>query len=323
METNENDSNPYESMGVNLEDMPLVSGGVATEEATEKATEAKEDTKPAIDAKITTEETADDSETTEEAKTDLEDGKPETESEEATSFFKAENGREYKDVEELGTAFENSSKEAIRLNTENKETKQNYKSALDTVDEQNKTIMALQDHISESGYPDNKTSEEIEAMSEEDRYAYYREKSDWKKEAEGLKEKIKHAKEDNEAYNKDISQQITANDTKMAANEDLYPGYTELKDVREYILEKSPFLANRPEMPYITYVLAEGLTSLKAKEQGKKISQDSRSQAANKAKGDASVVKNKQPSSPVQKTEKLDEGLADIASAFKAKNSGF
>jgi len=300
---------PYDQLGVSLEDMPLISGGDTDIKDNPKKSESEEETKK--------EETKPESETTEE------DGKPEkSEEDDNVSVFTATTGRAFKTLDELGKTYNESSAEGLRLSNELKTTKAVSNDLTEQLTEANKTILSLQEHVGKGGYPNAKTESEIVGMSEEDRLNYYADKREWKTKVDAFKAKLDNAKAESEAYTKKVAEEISKAESIMTADSKNYPEFTQVKPMRDKILSETPWLANRAETPYITYVLAQGLIALKVREIGHQTSEASRKTAASQAGGEATQT-NKTGSKGNQKTTVLDKELDDIVSVYKEKRSGF
>ena len=304
---------------VGLDDMPIIGTSKVPGGVIDPITsETKPEVKP--------EDTSNTGEQVKEPKPENGKGQPQTkEGEGDSSVFTATNGRKYKNVDELGNAFNESSKEGIRLSTQYNELKSNYTSSNDQLTEAQKTILSLQEFVGEGGYPDTKSAEEISEMTEEDKHRYFTGKEKWTDKVETFKTKLKNAKTETEAYNKQLSETIRENETTMTKDTNQFPDFVQLKPLRDKILGETSWLNNRVESPYISYLCAYALAEIKAKELATKASDDSRQAAANKAGGEAmqtavksgtGVNNNKAPTA-------LDKELGDIVDVYKTRQSSF
>jgi hypothetical protein len=95
--------------------------------------------------------------------------------------LKTKSGREFKDPTELLTAYENSSVEALRLAAYEKTAKLTLDDMGSKLQAANNALLELQSVAGNGLFPGLKSTEELEAMPEEDRQNYYLDKLDWSK----------------------------------------------------------------------------------------------------------------------------------------------
>lgn len=199
------------------------------------------------------------------------------------TVLKTKTGREFKDPTELLTAYENSSVEALRLAAYEKTAKFTIDDMASKLQSANNAILELQTVAGNVLFPGLKSTEELEAMNEEDRQNYYLDKRDWNKRQESFKTRIATAKEESEKFATRVQEEITRNDQLMRSDPAKYPDFTQLEPLTNEILEKSPHLANRPDSRYNAYIMAMGLTKMKELETARNMTEQARIEAANKA----------------------------------------
>lgn len=202
-------------------------------------------------------------------------GKPgEGEGQPAAGEFVAENGRKFKTVEEAGKLYNESSREAKRLAGEAKIKELAVTDLTGKLEEANKTILAMQEYISNAAYTPNvpekykgmSEKEMLEAMTEDEKLDYRLDKREWGKKVEGFRKQMEAAKGEAEKAAtalKTAQERVWA---RMEATPDEFPGYSELKPTVQRIMEETPALHNMAEGPYIAFFIAMGdsyLTYLK------------------------------------------------------------
>lgn len=199
------------------------------------------------------------------------------------ALLKTKTGREFKTPDELLSAYENSSAEGLRLAMEAKTLKLAQEDMANKLQMANTALLDLQSVAGNGLYPGLKNSEEVEAMTEDERFNYYQDKRDWGKRQEELKARVETAKEDSEKFAKRVQEEIARNDQLMASDPQRYPEYKDLAPLRDQVLATSPHLANRPDSQYNAYFIALGMTKLKEMETARTMSDKARAEAAAKA----------------------------------------
>ncbi len=113
----------------------------------------------------------------------------------APNVLKTKSGREFKDPTELLTAYENSSTEALRLAAFEKTAKFAQEDMQSKLQAANNAILELQSVAGTGLFPGLKSTEDLEAMSEEDRQIYYLDKRDWSKQQEAFRARASASKD--------------------------------------------------------------------------------------------------------------------------------
>jgi len=200
----------------------------------------------------------------------------------AGSELKTKAGRVFKDPTELLTAYENSSSEGMRLASDIKAAKAVQDSLNAKLQETNAALVELQEYVSTTGtFPGAKTPDEVAA--DEERYNYYSDKRSWENKRSEFTKRITNAKKEAEDYAKSVRTAIEQTESKMAADPQAFPGFSNTADLRKEILANSPHLDNRPDTPYVAYYIARGLMADREGAEKTRLEKESAAKAAAEA----------------------------------------
>lgn len=224
-----------------------------------------------------------------EPETEIPEEKAPPEENEPPQEVMAANGRKYK-VVELVKAFDESSREGIRL----AQVVKTKDFALNDVSEQlaeaNKTILSMQGYIGAGAYPQAKTKEEIEAMDEEQKQNYYADKREWTKKVDEFKRKMQTAKEETEKAAAELKTAQERTMVKMESDQSAFPGFKELKPDISKVMENTPALARLPEGPFIAYYVCMGDAYVTFLANARNRTDESRRRAADEAAAAAAAA---------------------------------
>lgn len=291
----------------NLPGTPQSGGETDTYSDSEpKAQEPKAQDKKGKDS---AEETADTEEGTE--KGEKEEG------EDTSSEARAEakpiviSGRTFKDVGELTKAYENSSREGLKLSKVSKE--------LETEIASLKAKLYEMEEKADSKFPDEMSEEQLELLPSYKQTEYLLKKKEWEqakaaRDAERGKHKEMLGKEATR-----VKQAQEENSREMEADAAKYPGFKDLEATRNMVLEETPALARLPEAPYIAWLIAKGLEAVNSKSTSEEQTGKAKQEA--KAKATASAGTAKAPAAKESGSDSPDDD-SEIVKAYR-RRTGF
>jgi hypothetical protein len=300
-------------MGVYLEDLPVVG-------APQPAAKPGEPAAPATDPAAAP-ESQDDANQPDPANPDPAAVAPATELVAAT-------GRKFKDQAELLTTYNESAKEAQRLFHSERTAMAKAAAAQERVEMANKALLEMQSQIGSGAFPGLKQEdgtylrEVTQETNEESRMNFYAEKREWQRKQADLKKSLESVKANAEAYATRVQEAITKTEQAMTSDSASFPDYDATKEIREDILAQSPYLANKEETPYTTYLMAMGLKAIKERQAVSKVEADNKAKAAATAGAAASSsAAAGAAAGGARATQGKDRSLDTIVSSFKKRMS--
>lgn len=208
----------------------------------------------------------------------------------------AKNGRKFKDAADLLATYDASSTEAQRLYTSEQSALAQAAAYREQMEQANNALLEMQGQIGAGAFPGLKLPDGtfLQALSsdndEETRMNFYFEKRKWQDQQESIKQRLANAKTNADAYATRVRESISRNEQRMVADPASFPDYGALKEIREDILKQSPYLGNKEETPYVTYLLALGVKALEEKKAVSKAEAESRAKAAAASAGAAAAA---------------------------------
>ena len=202
-------------------------------------------------------------------------------------------GRKFKDSSELLKSYNESSKEAQRLVSASKAAEAKAAMFAEQLDMANKAFLELHGQIGAGVFPGLKQADgtyvkEVTADSDEEtRMNFYAEKRDWQKKQETLKKALDDAKNNADAYANQTKEVLARTSQSMVADPVSFPDFEAVADIRADIVRQSPYLDNKAETPYTTYLMALGVRALQERKAVTKAEADSHAAAAAQAQGAA------------------------------------
>lgn len=176
-----------------------------------------------------------------------------------------------------------------------------------------KRIVEMEDAETERPYPELKSKEELDEMSNAEQNEYFHNKHRW----EDAQAQAKSDREKNRKGYEDFSKQMQASMAEaeriMTAETDTYPKFVESKPYRDQILMASPYLNNRPNTAYDTWLMAMGMMYLDVMAASKQ--ETAKSKANAKAKAQAAATQTGEGGTP--RTVKTG-GAGEESDAVKA-----
>lgn len=241
------------------------------------------------------------------------------EQEPAKPFFEFK-GRAFKDANELMATMEASQKEALRLKGAERQLKTLSASQQDLMVKHRAELAKIQlAQFQNARFPGEKSVEEIEAMSPEQRNAYYQERANWSVSRESEKKHLEAAvvaENDRMAH---IQQEIERATDEMLNDPETYPDFEVLTPTINALSKDFPFTRGNPDTPRLLYLAAMGARAIYQQSQAKKLGGDSQAEAKKKAAADAAARGGGLPAS-AKKTpasSKHDDAVAGMVAAYR------
>lgn len=240
----------------------------------------------------------------------------------------AVNGRKFKDPTELLASYNASTTEAQRLYAAERTAASEAAAYREQMEAANAALLELHGQVGAGAFPglklpDGTVMTEVTAQTDEEtRINFYGEKRDWMRKQEDLKKSLAAAKDKAAAYATQVREQMAEVDKRMTAEVAKFPDYVALKDIREDILKSSPFLANKPETPYITYLIAMGVRAMTERQAVAKAEAESRRQAAATAAGAAASSQGAGlPPAGARGSKPKNDGLDSLVTSYRGKTA--
>lgn len=219
------------------------------------------------------------------------------------------NGRNFANIDELATAYSNSSAEGIRLASAEKY----LKSEIDALKKQ---IIEYEDKSDSEKFPGEMTDEQLAELQPFQVQKYFYEKDKWEKEHTTRVEARKAYREQLKKQDEEIKLAAIQNESAMEADVKKYPRFSELKPLMGEIVKMTPHIGNRADTPYLSYIIAVGLDALNAQRLGKVKSEESLKKAKKEAENaSTATAKPGNAGKPANQTK----APSDIVSAYKAR----
>lgn len=240
----------------------------------------------------------------------------------------AVNGRKFTDPKELLASYNASTTEAQRLYAAERTAASEAAAYREQMEAANAALMELHGQVGAGAFPGLKLADgtvmtEVTAQTDEEtRINFYGEKRDWMRKQEDLKKSLASAKDKAAAYATQVREQMAEVDKRMTAEVAKFPDYVALKDIREDVLKSSPFLANKPETPYITYLIAMGVRAMTERQAVAEAEAESKRQAAATAAGAAASSQGAGlPPAGARGSKPKNDGLDTLVKSYKGKTA--
>lgn len=241
------------------------------------------------------------------------------EQEPSQPFFEFK-GRTFKDANELMATMEASQKEALRLKGVERQLKTLSATQQDLMVKHRAELAKIQlAQFQNARFPGEKSVEEIEAMSPEQRNAYYQERANWSVSRESEKKQLEAAVTAENDRMAHVQQEIERATDEMLNDPETYPDFEVLTPTINALSKDFPFTRGNPDTPRLLYLAAMGARALYQQSQAKKLGGDSQAEAKKKAAADAAARGGGLPAS-AKKTpasSKPGDAVAGMVAAYQ------